>query len=79
MVNHVLFALRTRAGLTQQDLADRTHISQSTIAMLEVGTRLPSRGMAARLEAALGDTEHSLTTALPPTRKNTPRARPVTP
>ena len=37
-----LIAARTRAGLTQSELAERMHTTQSTIARLESGRTMPS-------------------------------------
>ena len=45
-------ALRRRAGLTQQQLADLAGVAQPNIAAYEAGTRRPSARMLARLSAA---------------------------
>jgi putative transcriptional regulator len=41
--NKRLIALRKKAGLTQEQLADRIGISQSMIAYCELGTRDPGK------------------------------------
>jgi putative transcriptional regulator len=41
--------LRTRAGLTQQDLADRVGVTRQTIVALEGGAYTPSLTLALRL------------------------------
>jgi len=40
--------VRTRAGLTQSELAERMHTTQSTIARLESGPTMPSMRTLAR-------------------------------
>jgi predicted nucleotidyltransferase len=45
-------ALRRRAGLTQQQLADLAGVAQPNIAAYEAGTRRPSAKMLERLRAA---------------------------
>lgn len=45
---------RARAGLTQQELADRMQTTQSTIARLESGRGLPSMRTLARFAKATG-------------------------
>ena len=47
-----LIAARTRAGLTQSELAERMHTTQSTIARLESGRTMPSMRMLARYAEA---------------------------
>lgn len=64
MLHHVLYGLRMRAGLTQSDLAERSHLSRSHITMIEQGHRLPSSHAVRQLEEALGDEDHALTEAL---------------
>ena len=46
-----LIAARTRAGLTQAELAERMQTTQSTIARLESGRTLPSNTAAGRMPA----------------------------
>jgi predicted transcriptional regulator len=45
---------RTRAGLTQRDLARRAETSQSVVARIEAGLTDPSTGTLAKLLAAAG-------------------------
>jgi transcriptional regulator with XRE-family HTH domain len=45
--------LRERAGLTQEELAERIHSTQGTIARLEAGGREPAVSTLARIAAAL--------------------------
>lgn len=45
---------RTRAGLTQQQLADRMHTSQSAVARLESGRSKPSVSTLEKVAAATG-------------------------
>ena len=47
-----LIAARTRAGLTQVELAERMHTKQSTIARLESGRTMPSMRTLARYAEA---------------------------
>ena len=49
-----LIAARTRAGLTQAELAARMHTTQSTIARLESGRALPSMRTLSRFAEATG-------------------------
>lgn len=49
-----LIEARTRAGLTQEQLADRMETTQSTIARLESGKALPSGRTLARFAKATG-------------------------
>ena len=49
-----LITARTRAGLTQSELAERMHTTQSTIARLESGRTLPSMRTLERYAAATG-------------------------
>ena len=51
---HELIAARTRAGLTQAELAQRMNTTQSTIARLESGRTLPSMRTLARFAEATG-------------------------
>lgn len=48
-MNNILEQLRTRAGFTQQDLADRVNVSRQTIISLESGRYNPSILLAFRL------------------------------
>lgn len=49
---NVVRALRIAAGLTQDELAERTGVAQPNIAAYERGQRTPSAAMLARLRAA---------------------------
>ena len=49
-----LIEARARAGLTQQQLADRMHTTQAVIARLESGRAKPSTRTLERLAAATG-------------------------
>lgn len=49
-----LITARTRAGLTQSELAERMHTTQSTIARLESGRTMPSMRALARYAEATG-------------------------
>ena len=49
-----LIAARDRAGLTQAELAERMHTTQSAIARLESGRTLPSMRTLARFAEATG-------------------------
>jgi len=49
-----LIEVRARAGLTQQQLADRMHTTQAVIARLESGRVKPSTRTLQRLAAATG-------------------------
>jgi ribosome-binding protein aMBF1 (putative translation factor) len=49
-----LIAARDRAGLTQAELAQRMHTTQSAIARLESGRALPSMRTLARFAEATG-------------------------
>ncbi|BCY19451.1 MAG: helix-turn-helix transcriptional regulator [Chloroflexi bacterium] len=53
MKNH-LEVLRTQAGLTQQELADRVDVSRQTIISLENGRYNPSILLAFRLSKLFG-------------------------
>jgi len=50
--------LRERAGLTQEQLADRIQYSDSTVAAIEAGRRAPAEGAPERLDAALNAGDH---------------------
>lgn len=54
MIAHQLSSLRRRAGLTQQQLADRVGCPQSTIARLERAWHDASVGFVAEVAEALG-------------------------
>ena len=49
-----LIAARARAGLTQEQLADKMHTTQSTIARLESGRTMPSLRTLSRYAEATG-------------------------
>ena len=49
-----LIAARSRAGLTQTDVAERMGTTQSVIARLEGGTRIPSLRTVQRYAEAVG-------------------------
>ncbi len=49
-----LIAARARAGLTQDELAERMHTTQSTIARMESGRTLPSIRTLTRYAEATG-------------------------
>lgn len=51
---HELIAARTRAGLTQTEVAERMGTSQSTVARLESGKRQPSLRTVQRYAQAVG-------------------------
>lgn len=50
----VLIETRANAGLTQKELANRMKTTQSAIARMESGKRLPSTGTLKRLAMATG-------------------------
>ena len=52
----LVYALRTRAGLTQTELARRMGTTQSSIARIESGGSLPTLDMLSRLAHATGST-----------------------
>ena len=54
MIAHQLSSLRRRAGLTQQQLADKVGCSQQTIARLERGRHDAGVGFVAEVAEALG-------------------------
>jgi DNA-binding XRE family transcriptional regulator len=58
-----LRAVRAQVGLSQQQLADRSHLSRQTISGLERASQQPSRETLARLLEVLGD--HGLTGWIP--------------
>lgn len=53
LAGNVLRIARTRAGLSQRELAEAAHVPQSTIARIESGTRQPSLPVLARILAAV--------------------------
>lgn len=53
-MKNILEQLRTRAGLTQQELADRVAVSRQTIISLENGRYNPSILLAFRLSRLFG-------------------------
>ena len=63
---------RTRAGLSQAQLARRMKTTQSTIARLESGRGLPSTRTLGRFAKATG---HRLKISFEPVKKETRRAR----
>jgi len=52
----LVYTLRTRASLTQTELARRMATTQSSIARIESGGSLPTLNMLARLARATGST-----------------------
>jgi ribosome-binding protein aMBF1 (putative translation factor) len=52
----LVYTLRTRAGLTQTELARRMGTTQSSIARIESGGSLPTLDMLSRLAHATGST-----------------------
>ena len=52
----LVYTLRTRAGLTQTELARRIGTTQSSIARIESGGSLPTLDMLSRLAHATGST-----------------------
>ena len=55
-----LKAVRTEAGLTQAELADRAGVSRKTINTVENGVFIPSTLLALSLARALGTTVEAL-------------------
>ncbi len=55
-----LKAIRTEAGLTQAELADRAGVSRKTINTVENGVFIPSTLLALSLAKALGTTVEAL-------------------
>lgn len=56
--------LRAQRGLSQQQLADATAVSRTSIAMYEAGRRLPDVGMLSRLAESLGVESYVLLEAM---------------
>jgi ribosome-binding protein aMBF1 (putative translation factor) len=54
----LVYTLRTRAGLTQTELARRMGTTQSSVARIESGGSLPTLEMLARLAHATGSPLH---------------------
>jgi putative transcriptional regulator len=59
-MKNILEQLRTQAGLTQQELADRVDVSRQTIISLENGRYNPSILLAYRLARLFGQTIESI-------------------
>ena len=53
-IARALIELRTKAGLTQEQLAERTHTKQSVVARLESGRSKPSTQTLQRIARATG-------------------------
>lgn len=58
-----LVAERKRAGMTQEDLADRANVSVRFISFLETGKRQPSLSALAAVSAGLGMTMSAMITS----------------
>lgn len=54
VMGQVVSTLRSRAGLTQQELAARCEVGQATISRIERGTLVPDVLLTGRLASALG-------------------------
>ena len=61
---HTLKDLRTKKGLSQQQLAEQMLVSRSAVSMWELGTRLPDINMIDRLAACLDVESHVLLDAI---------------
>lgn len=59
-LNSKLKEIRTRAGLTQAELADAVNVSRKTINTVENGVFIPSTILSLRLARALGTTVEEL-------------------
>jgi len=55
-----LRAYRKLKNLTQQELADKLHVSIAIVGAIERGTRLPSRDLMRSIHEVLGVTEAEL-------------------
>lgn len=67
---------RTRAGLTQEQLADASRVDQTTISAIECGRRTnPSFDTATRLAAALGIAPSRLRFTAPEPRHSVTKAK----
>ena len=60
---NTLKKIRTEKGLSQQTLADKMFVTQSTVARWEKGSRLPDAVMTTRLATVLGVDVNTLLTA----------------
>ncbi len=60
----VLKELRSKKGLSQQQLAEQLNVSRSAVSMWELGTRLPDMRMLGRLAACLDVDSHILLDAI---------------
>ena len=75
-----LKALREAAGLTQQQLADKTEMNRFGVAKLEQGTRDPNWSTVLRMAAALGVTCEAFDVAssdAPPAAKGKAAGKPA--
>jgi transcriptional regulator with XRE-family HTH domain len=71
-----LTALRTRAGLSQYELAKRTGLTRQTVSRLEMGKSVPTWPTVQRLVAALGvDYAAFADPSLQPPAEQPPRPR----
>ena len=52
---HRIAQARKRAGLTQQELAEKVDVNRVSIARVEAGTRAPSMALALRIAEALDE------------------------
>jgi len=57
---HRVAQARKRAGLTQQQLAERAGVNRVSIARLEAGTREPSMALGLRVAGVLGESVEAL-------------------
>jgi transcriptional regulator with XRE-family HTH domain len=57
---HRVAAARKCAGLSQQQLADRTGVARSTVARIELGVHQPSVMVALAISGAVGEPVESL-------------------
>ena len=55
-----LRAYRKLKNLTQQELADRLHVSIAIVGAIERGTRMPSKDLLRSIHEVLGVTEQEL-------------------
>lgn len=55
-----LRAFRKLKNLTQQELADKLHVSIAIVGAIERGTRMPSNELLRSIQAVLGVTEQEL-------------------
>ena len=54
LISHNVAVYRKRAGMSQEDLAERLHVSRQTISKWETGQSLPSAETLMALASALG-------------------------